>query len=239
MVLFKGRSSMKQFMPKKPVKRGYKIWVRANPVTAYMSQFDIYTGKPSNSEVFGDDCLGTRVVKKLCEAISSNDFERPVLVVFDKFFTSFELVKYLKEREICCVGTERINKKNLPEEMIKKPKLKRGEHKVFTKESVGAILWQDSRPVAVLSSAHDPNDVVTVIKTEKDGSEANVTCPKAIQQYTAYMRGVDKFDQLKEPYSVSRRSKKYWFRLFYFLFDVALVNAYVLYCMVKADDVLL
>jgi hypothetical protein len=30
MVKFKGRISYKQYMPKRPVKRGYKIWLRAD-----------------------------------------------------------------------------------------------------------------------------------------------------------------------------------------------------------------
>ena len=30
MVLFKGRSSIKQYCPMKPIKRGYKLWVRAD-----------------------------------------------------------------------------------------------------------------------------------------------------------------------------------------------------------------
>lgn len=30
MILFKGRSSLKQYNPKKPIKRGYKFWMRAD-----------------------------------------------------------------------------------------------------------------------------------------------------------------------------------------------------------------
>jgi hypothetical protein len=30
MIKFKGRSSLKQFMPKKPIKRGYEVWVLAD-----------------------------------------------------------------------------------------------------------------------------------------------------------------------------------------------------------------
>ena len=30
MIRFKGRSSLKQFMPMKPIKRGIKVWVRAD-----------------------------------------------------------------------------------------------------------------------------------------------------------------------------------------------------------------
>lgn len=39
MVLFKGRSSLKQYMPLKPIKRGYKIWCRADTETGYLIQF--------------------------------------------------------------------------------------------------------------------------------------------------------------------------------------------------------
>ena len=42
MIKFKGRSSLKQFMPKKPIKRGYKVWVLADK-SGYASKFEIYT----------------------------------------------------------------------------------------------------------------------------------------------------------------------------------------------------
>jgi len=41
-VPFKGRSSMKLYMPMKPVKRGYKVWCLADSRTGFISQFDIY-----------------------------------------------------------------------------------------------------------------------------------------------------------------------------------------------------
>lgn len=45
MIAFKGRSSMKQYVPKKPVKRGFKVWVKADAVSGYVSEIDVYTGK--------------------------------------------------------------------------------------------------------------------------------------------------------------------------------------------------
>lgn len=48
MVKFKGRSSMKQYMPKKPIKRGYKVWARCDSETGYLYQFNIYTGRIEN-----------------------------------------------------------------------------------------------------------------------------------------------------------------------------------------------
>lgn len=48
MVKFKGRSSIQQYMPKKPVKRGYKIWMLADQ-SGYAWNFQIYTGKENNN----------------------------------------------------------------------------------------------------------------------------------------------------------------------------------------------
>ena len=44
MVAFKGRSSIKQYMPMKPVKRGYKIWCLCDSHNGYLWNFEVYTG---------------------------------------------------------------------------------------------------------------------------------------------------------------------------------------------------
>jgi hypothetical protein len=41
MVPFKGRSSLKQYMHLKPVKRGYNVWCLANSETGYILNFKI------------------------------------------------------------------------------------------------------------------------------------------------------------------------------------------------------
>ena len=48
---------MKQYMPLKPTKRGFKVWVRADAVTGYFCDFDVYVGKPSDG-VLTDAGLG-------------------------------------------------------------------------------------------------------------------------------------------------------------------------------------
>lgn len=47
MIKFKGRSSLKHYLPEKPIKRGYKEWMRYNE-SVFASQFEIYRGKVSN-----------------------------------------------------------------------------------------------------------------------------------------------------------------------------------------------
>ena len=60
MIKFKGRSSLKQYLPMKPIKCGFKVWVRADSQNGYLCNFDIYTGKEESAETN----LGAKVVKK-------------------------------------------------------------------------------------------------------------------------------------------------------------------------------
>lgn len=50
MVKFKGRSSMKQFLPQKPVKRGMKGFSRADARTGYTYDLFVYEGKGTDTE---------------------------------------------------------------------------------------------------------------------------------------------------------------------------------------------
>uniref|UniRef100_A0A1X7U732 PiggyBac transposable element-derived protein domain-containing protein n=1 Tax=Amphimedon queenslandica TaxID=400682 RepID=A0A1X7U732_AMPQE len=49
-VPYEGRWSLKQYMLKKPVRRGLHVWVRADSLTGYVSQFQVYFGKEVSSE---------------------------------------------------------------------------------------------------------------------------------------------------------------------------------------------
>lgn len=86
MIKFKGRSSIRQYMPMKPTKRGYKVWVRADQ-SGYMCQFQIYTGKVSGTE----KNLGSRVVKDLTRTLVCKNHK----VYFDNYFNSVKLQRDL------------------------------------------------------------------------------------------------------------------------------------------------
>ena len=104
MVAFKGRSSMKQYVPKKPVKRGFKVWVRADAVNGYVSEFDIYTGKVPGEREFG---LGGNVAKRLTRNITG-----PRHVIYcDNFFTSATLFDDLLNDKIYACGTYNYTRK--------------------------------------------------------------------------------------------------------------------------------
>ncbi|CAG4996426.1 unnamed protein product [Parnassius apollo] len=84
MIRFKEISSLKQYMPAKPIKRGFKVWVRADSSTGYVYEFQIYTGKNDDSTPeFG---LGSNVVKSLSKSLIEE--EVTVHLAFDNFFAS-------------------------------------------------------------------------------------------------------------------------------------------------------
>lgn len=226
MVKFKGRSTMRQYMPLKPIKRGYKVWARCDARTGYLYAFEVYTGKSETADEVG---LGYTVVTNLCKHVPENS-----LVVFDNFFTSCKLIDVLHQNKIYAIGTVRKTRKGLPSFMKEKPqskreKLAKHEFCAQTSEPILAVKWLDTKEVTVLSSAHNESNVTTVKRTQKDGTRKEVFCPKAIADYTLYMGGVDHFDHFRSSYPTGRKSRKFWMRLFFFMLDAAIINAYILY----------
>ncbi|XP_035208655.1 piggyBac transposable element-derived protein 4-like [Stegodyphus dumicola] len=119
MIRFKGRSSLKQYMPKKPIKRGYKVWMRCD-VTGFACQFEIYTGKLGDSV---EKNLGERVVKTLCQPLYGNNHR----VFMDNYFSSYNLFRFLKTQNIYACGTVNMNRKYLPKNLKEDKFMSRGD----------------------------------------------------------------------------------------------------------------
>ena len=105
----------------------------------------------------------------------------------------------------------------------------RGDTKIVQKGSLVGSAWRDNKVVTVLSTTSQPDASGTVLRRQKDGSRVTVNCPQSIIHYNKYMGGVDHGDQLRGNYSCRTKSWKFYKYIFYFLFDVAITNAYILY----------
>lgn len=222
MIPFKGRSNMKQYMPQKPVKRGYKVWCLADALTGYVLNYEIYTGKTIVQQNL-KHTLSERVVLQLSSCIKNMG----CLLAFDNFFTTKRLMTTLLKDNILSVGTVRVNRKGLPSMMKSKDKLCRGEFMFEIQNQVCAIKWMDNRPVTALTTAFSPKETSVVKRKNKDGSVTYLYSPIAIAEYNKIMCGVDRFDQLLERYAIGLRSVKWWHRIFYYLLDLAIVNSYI------------
>jgi hypothetical protein len=216
MAKFKGRSTLKQFLPLKPIKRGIKIWMRCDAKSGYTYDLNIYKGK---EEICKKNSLGERVVKKLASTIKSSN----VVLAFDRFFTS---AKLLVSIDFPAVGTYMSNRRNVP---IFNSKLKRGEYE-FRTSDVGlcASRWMDSKEVLVMSNCHS-NVADVVNRKMKDGSSKEFGCPIAIADYNKIMGGVDLADQKAAVYDINRKSTKWWKKVFFKLLMLSVVNSWIIH----------
>ena len=120
MIPFQGRSSLKQYMPAKPVKRGIKAWCRADAVNGYMCQVQIYTGRGDSPE----GGLGKRVVLDLSQKLEHKNYH----LYFD-FFSSVSLMSELLAKGIYACGTARQNYRDFPSTLKLQGKSKREQER--------------------------------------------------------------------------------------------------------------
>ncbi|XP_008189411.1 piggyBac transposable element-derived protein 3-like, partial [Acyrthosiphon pisum] len=80
MILFKGRSTLKQYNPMKFIKRGYKLWCLADQ-KGYIKKFQVYQGKDEQLENEFKDCgLGERIENSLaCGTIRAHRKGIPII----------------------------------------------------------------------------------------------------------------------------------------------------------------
>ncbi|XP_058810396.1 piggyBac transposable element-derived protein 4-like [Phymastichus coffea] len=221
MMKFKERSSMKQYMPAKPTKRGYKVWTRADE-SGFVCQFQIYTGKTDSPE----KQLGARVVRDLTRDLVGHNHQ----VYFDNFFTGVELLISLKQDNILACGTVRSNRANLPKSDKSDKKMVIGEYEYKTSTSgLTWIKWMDKKPVYFLSNFHDPTEVTVVNRRQKDGTLTPVNSPVLCSDYNTHMGYVDYADRAISTYQIDRKSKKWWFRIFWHFIDLCICNGFILY----------
>jgi len=109
------------------------------------------------------------------------------------------------------------------------------------------LSWKGAQLVLFMTTAHRGHEVITQgRKRPAKGSvgaksagpifgneyEKDLEVPEFIDDYNHFMRGVDIADQFRSYFKVGRRWYRTWKPLFYFLLDVAVINAFRLsaYC---------
>ena len=91
-----------------------------------------------------------------------------------------------------------------------------------------ALQWRDKRVVTMLSSVYNTQceDEERILGNQQS---TTVEKPVVISQYTKYMGGVDKADHYCGSYAFLRKTAKWWRKMFFWLFEVAIVNSFILY----------
>ena len=204
--------------------------------------------------------LGAQVVLDLCAPLLGNATIRQDILQFvlfigknyhlycDNFFSSPYLANALAEKNTFFIGTCRTNRKGVPDAVkgvFRKKETPRGE-------SVGAwavdergqviipkircMMWMDKQPVGLINTIAPPNVFTTVERRQPDGTRKNITCPVAVKLYNSFMGGgVDLADNLRKLCESSRKSKRWYMRIFWYTVEVAIINSFVIMKEVNGD----
>jgi len=225
MVAFKGRSVMRQHIAKKRSPTGFKVWMLVDCASNYVCAFDVFTGMKGRRREEG---AAGRVVLRLLERLQPLSWH---VVAMDGYFSSVQLFEQLLALGFYAVGTTRHNRRHFPKELLREvERCARGEWVWRQKRDspLVATSWMDKKPVNLLSTCADAQQGTSIER--RTGSElVEVRCPAVLPLYLRYMRGVDVFAQRQSYNKIGRRSRKWFYSLVWFLLDVAIHNAFILY----------
>lgn len=233
MVPFKGHSGLKQYLPKKPYKWGYKIFVICD-TRGLVHNFEIFTGKIDKVAGYPDLGASSNIVLKLVQNLQTNVNH---LLFCDNWFSSEKLFIELAKKGFLALGTIRVNR--FPElnfsndKYLKKKGRGTFEEKTTTIDNVElrAVKWFDNRSVHLASTFSSAQPTSTVKRWDRNSkSFIEILCPQMVRLYNSFMGGVDALDATISYYRIHIRSKKWYHRLIFHFIDLVIVNCWLLYC---------
>ena len=171
-----------------------------------------YAGKDKNYDSnlgLGSSVVGT-LVEKLPSQAGSNYH-----IIMDNLFTSTNVLRILKAKDIAVTGTVRINRvKNAPLRPIKEmEKSERGASDVITEKNSNLTLvrWKDNKVATVASTFVGKVPLRKAHRYAKaENGRAEIDQPQSIFLCNIGMGGVDHLNQNISSYMTGHRSKKWW-----------------------------
>ena len=203
-----------------------KIWNKsveaADASNGFVINHEVYLGKRPGRVLANG--LGYSVVMKFVSPFLNKNHH----VYFDNFFSSPKLLQDLQNEGTYAFLTVRAGRVGLPPSSRRKLK-REGEMICEQKGNLVYTKWHDKRNVNILLTNFDPLAPITVKERRKrNGDVVRVEKP-ACDLYNNSMGGVDRSDQLRSYCSACRPSKKWYKYLFWFIFDLSLVNSFIIF----------
>lgn len=228
MIPFKGTSCMKQYVKKEPKNWGYKVFMRCG-ASGILYDFSIYIGKETcntyNLGFSGD------IVVDLCTDLPNYQNFR---IFTDNWFTSIPMFTYLKNKGIWATGVLRNDRTHhcplQSDEDLQKEGRGAYDSAVDVKNGLLVIRWLDKKCITMLSSIDTIGPVGTCKRWSKTtNQQVDVPRPAIVRSYNESMGGVDLFGMLIALYRVGIRSRRGYLRIVYWVFNVAVVNGWLIY----------
>ena len=231
---FKGRVKFRVYNPMKPNRFHIKLFQVSEASSGYILGFHVYTGKDSSdvsylSKPLDDSCTKmTKTVLGLLEQTKLLDKGHHIYM--DNYYSSPELFDELYYRQTYACGTARQMRKGMPK-MLGKCKLTPLQTAFMRNGPLLCLKWvgqkmkSKKKPVTILTMIHEANEVLT---KKKDSHGHRLPKPLCIYEYTKNMSGVDISDQYMAYHVALRKSMKWSRKLFFHLFDMIILNSYLL-----------
>lgn len=95
-------------------------------------------------------------------------------------------------------------------------------------DGITACAWKDKNIVYFLTSGCQPSGNDTVQRRRNYGALENISAPPGVGEYNKYMGSVDYANQKRNDYGIPVKSRRWYSYLAFFLFETAVVNAFIL-----------
>ena len=167
MIKYKGHVGGKVYMPRKPVKQGFKVWCCSCSCCGYLCTFQIYHGAPTNpvtGEKTQEKGLAKRVVGDLVAPFTGVNH----VVYCDNFYSSGPLVEMLAGEQIFFAGTIKKCAKGSPAS-LKNAKPPRGTYLSETVEGTNYFVFHDRREVCFVSNVFPERMDTPVARLQPEG----------------------------------------------------------------------
>ena len=240
MVAYKGTmaGNLRQYICDKPDSWGYKLFCRSSD-DGFIHDILMYQGEPTfetHHQELSEEELKMSVTAKfvivLAKTLKNPDRSA---IYADNYFSSLSLAEYLMSKYKCrYVGTARENRVGHPPlqsvKAMNKKTVPKGEMDFASCDGLLVCRWKDNKVVTLLSTDAGVEPEATVTRYDREAKEKkSMKCPNVVKQYNGRMGGIDKSDMLTHLYKTPMRSKRYYMRLFGYVIDLIICNAWLLY----------
>jgi hypothetical protein len=179
-----------------------------------------------------------KLVMEMCKAL----FGSRRMVNMDNYNTSPAVLILLKNQKVYARGTVRKNRWMVPPFIVwtKKEAEDAGSGALIwavnTLTGIFAFGWTDGCPVHMLSTA-DGSHQQTTVPRQVGRVKNEVPAPNNVKAYNAYMQGVDRHDQLRALFPLTKRHgfNNWYVKMLLALIYIALTNASICYFLVNSE----
>lgn len=174
-----------------------------------MFRFRVYTGKQDPASAIDvalpQECAVLSISEKIVVYLMLPLLGEGRTIWMDNWYSSCHLYDFLHHQKTMACGTIRRNR--VPIEV----KLDVGEVSAFRSGPLLCLKFRDKKDVHMLTTQHDES----VVPAPKGRGRLSVVTPAATQPlcimvYNANMGSVDKQDQVLQPYSIARKTMKWY-----------------------------